>query len=81
MSAGTPFEEDCAVLGMIERFGLNLDRRVAIEITDTAALEAAGLMRRCPDYAKIRRALNDGVAVPGAQLAGVEYVLRKKATQ
>jgi hypothetical protein len=80
MCSGTPFEEDCALLGIMERFGLELERRTGIEITDPAALEAAGLMRRSPDYAKIRRALNDGVAVPGAILTGVEYVLRKKGT-
>ena len=81
MSGGTPFEEDCALLGFLERFGLDLDRRVSMEITDLKALEENGLMRKCPDYAKIRRLLNEGATVPGAQLAGVEYVLRKKATQ
>jgi hypothetical protein len=78
MAAGTPFEEDCALLGVIDRFGLELDRRTGIEITDTAALERTGLMRKSPDYAKIRRLLNDGVPVAGAQLTGVEYVLRKR---
>jgi hypothetical protein len=81
MASGTPFEEDCALLGIMERFGLELERRAGIEITDPAALEAAGLTRRSPDYAKIRRALNDGVAVPGAQLTDVEYVLRKRGTR
>jgi hypothetical protein len=76
----SPFEEDCAVLAMVERFGLQLDRRAAIEITDLAALEAAGLMqtRKSPDYAKIRRLLYDGIPVAGAALTGVEYVLRRK---
>ena len=78
MSDGTPFEEDCAVLSVIGRFGFEMDRRPGIEITDMAALEAVGLVRKSPDYAKIKRLLVDGIEVAGAQLSGVEYVLRKR---
>jgi hypothetical protein len=76
--ADSPFEEDCALLGIMARFRLELDRRQGVEITDDSGLEAAGLIRKCPDYSKIRRLLNDGVIVPGARLSGVEYIIRKK---
>lgn len=78
ITGGTPFEEDCAVQGFLERFDLVLERRVGMEITDLKALEENGLMRKSPDYSKIRRLLNDGAIVRGANLGGVEYVLRRR---
>jgi hypothetical protein len=74
----TPFALDCAAVAIAERAGLRIERRMSIEITDQAALAAAGLTvtKEAPDYGRLRRLLADGANVPGAQLAGVEYVLR-----
>jgi hypothetical protein len=72
-----PFGEDSAVCALAESLGLVLSRRDGIEITDEAAIKAAGLMRQTPDYAAIRKALRDGAEVPGARAGGVEYVLRR----
>lgn len=74
-----PFDEDCRVGQLAGDFGLSVDRRDHIEVTDEKLLIAAGLMRTTPDYGRIRKLLLDGVAVPGARLVGVEYILRRKA--
>lgn len=74
-----PFPEDSAVCRLAESLGLVLSRYDAIEVTDLAALKAAGLMVSKPDYGAIRKALRDGVEVPGAKLKGVEYILRRDA--
>ena len=73
-----PYEEDAAVCRLAERLGFGLQRRDRIEVTDEGLLEAAGLLRRVPDYAAIRKALLDGREVPGAKLGGVEYILRRE---
>ncbi len=71
------FDEDCAVV-LLAGAQFKLDRRDGIEVTDEKLLAAAGLMRATPDYQRIRKLLLDGVEVPGARMAGVEYVLRRK---
>ena len=73
----SPFDEDSAVLNLAARFGLRVERRPALEITDTKALEAAGLTKKAPDYKRIRRLLDDGQQVDGAHLGEVEYSFRR----
>lgn len=73
----TPFEEDFAIGRSAQRFGLQMERRQAVVITDLKAVQAAGLTRVSPDYSRIRRLLDDGATVAGAELGGVEYVLRR----
>ena len=73
----TPFVEDCAAVSLAGTV-FTIDRRDHIEVYDEKLLTAAGLMRSTPDYSRIRKLLNDGVAVPGARMAGIEYVLRRK---
>ena len=72
------FDEDSRLCEIAEAVGLVVTRLDRIEVTDEAALAAVGLMRSIPDYTRIRRLLLDGVEVPGARMAGVEYVLRRK---
>ena len=72
-----PYEEDFAVCCLAERLGFGLQRRDRIEVVDEGLLKSAGLMRLVPDYAAIRKALMDGREVPGAELKGVEYILRR----
>ncbi len=74
----SPFAEDCAVV-LLAGGEFKLDRREGIEVTDEKLLAAAGLMRTTPDYSRIRKLLLDGREVPGAKLAGVEYILRRKS--
>lgn len=73
----TPFDED-SVLCDLAAESFYIDRRDHVEITNEKLLAAAGLMRQSPDYLRIRKLLLDGVEVPGARLAGVEYILRRK---
>lgn len=77
----SPFALDCAAVAIAERAGFRIERRTSIDVTDLAALAAAGLTvnKEAPDYGRLRRLLADGVEVPGAQLAGIEYVLRPAA--
>ena len=75
-----PFQEDCGACAIAESLGLSLSRRDVVDIADLAAIKAAGLMRECPDYSRIRKLLADGVEVPGATMGGaVEYILRRLA--
>jgi hypothetical protein len=76
MASNQPFAEDTAVSTTAESLGLEVIRTQPVVISDRKALEAQGLMRKSPDYPRIRALLNDGVAVPGASLGPVEYVLR-----
>ncbi len=73
----TPFDEDCAIANL---FGAKFSvyRRTGVEVTDEGALKAAGMFCQVPDYPRIRKLLLDGREVPGAKLAGIEYVLRRK---
>jgi hypothetical protein len=73
----SPYTEDLAVCRLAEATGLELSRRETIEITDQAAIKAAGMMRETPDYSRIRKAIQDGGEVPGAKVGGVEYILRR----
>jgi len=75
----SPFDEDCEVGALLERFDFVLDRRESIEIEDPKALEELGLMRKCPDYSKIRRIIRDGGTIPGVKMRGIEYILRKRS--
>ncbi len=72
-----PFGEDLAVCQLAEDLGFELIRYDGIQVTDEAELKAAGLMRQCPDYSRIRKLLLDGVQVPGVREAGVEYKLKR----
>jgi hypothetical protein len=74
----SPYTEDMAVCRLAASLGMEVNRRDAIDITDEAAISAAGFTRKTPDYPRIRRAIDDGATVPGAQAGGVEYVLRAK---
>jgi hypothetical protein len=73
----SPFDEDLAVVGIAERFGMTVERRPGLEITDVKALDAAGLTKKAPDYGKIRRLLDEGHEVAGAHLGEMEYVFRR----
>jgi hypothetical protein len=73
-----PFEEDVMVCGLAESLGLELSRRYGIVVTNDAAVKAAGLVRECPDYTRIRKLLDAGAAVEGVELAGTEYILRRQ---
>ena len=81
ISTKTPFAEDSEIVATAERYGLEVIRTQAITITDRKALDAAGLMRKTPDYPKIRALLKDGVNVPGASFGPMEYVLRVPGVQ
>lgn len=72
----SPFDEDCIITQAAEAAGLDVRRSRVIEITDMRAIKAAGLVKESADYARIRRLLEDGETVNGAELRGVEYVLR-----
>jgi hypothetical protein len=75
----TPFEEDTAAHQVARSLGFTLERKFrAIEITDEAALKAAGFTssKPKPDYGAISKALDAGVPVPGARWRSMEYVLR-----
>lgn len=70
----SPFLADCVISRAAEAAGYTITRRAAITI-DAAALPPEYL-RKCPDYGKIRKHLEDGVQVPGAELTReVQYVL------
>lgn len=74
-----PFAEDQAVCRVAEETGLTLSRYESIEISDEAAIAAAGLVIQKPDYRRIRKLLADGGEVPGAKLRGVvEYRLKPR---
>ncbi len=72
-----PFGEDLAICQLADDLGFELIRYDRIEVIDEAELKAAGLMRQCPDYSRIRKLLLDGVQVPGVRQAGVEYKLKR----
>jgi hypothetical protein len=71
----SPLSEDSAVCRLAESLGLSLTRRDGIEITDEAAIKAAGLTREVPDYKRIRKLLMDGGTVPGATMGRVQFIL------
>jgi len=73
-----PFPEDSAVCRLAEDLGLQLSRYAAVEVTDLAAIKAAGLTCAKPDYSRIRAVLQSGGTVAGAELKGVEYILRRQ---
>lgn len=73
----TPLEEDLLVTSLANRLYMQLTRTESIRVTDEAALKRQGLMRSTPDYAKIRRLLNDGVPVEGVERGDYEYHLRR----
>ena len=77
MADSTPFSEDQMACYLADVLGLELVRVDSIEITDEKAICEAGLMRKSPDYPRIRKALKDGLEVPGARWRGVEYRLRR----
>lgn len=74
----TPFTEDCIVTGAARLAGMEVYRSVSIVVTDRKALDEQGLMRRSPDYNRIRQLLSDGAIVQGAHFGPVEYTLRKR---
>ena len=74
---GRPFAVDCDAV-KLAGIEYTIDRRDHVEVTDEKLLAAAGLMRQSPDYIRIRKLLLDGKEVPGARLAGIEYILRRK---
>lgn len=74
----SPLEENTAAWKVARAAHLEVVRTYRkITITDAAALKAAGYTttKPKPDYARIVEALDAGLSVPGAELAGVEYVL------
>ena len=76
----TPLEENNAAHRIAHASGFEYVREYRkIEITDLAALKAAGytVSKPKPDYARIVEALDAGRPVPGCTLAGVEYILRR----
>lgn len=75
---GTPFSEDCVIAGAARLTGMEVIRSTQIIITDRKALDEQGLLRKSPDYSEIRRLLNSGADVRGAELGAVEYILRKR---
>lgn len=72
-----PFSEDHLLCRVAEETGLTLSRYESIEISDEAAIAAAGLVCQKPDYRRIRKLLADGGEVPGARLRGIEYRLSR----
>ena len=74
-----PFLEDMLICEVAEAAGLTISRYESVEITDEAAVKAAGFVRQAIDYSRVRKLLADGVEVPGAKLGGVEYKLRRMA--
>jgi hypothetical protein len=77
----TPLEENTAAHRIAIASGFEYVREYRrIEVTDLAALKAAGytVSKPKPDYQRIVEALDEGREVPGCTLAGVEYVLRPR---
>jgi hypothetical protein len=77
----SPLEENTAAWRIARAANLELCRTYRkVSITDPAALKAAGYTtsKPKPDYARIVEAIDAGLDVPGAELAGLEYVLRPR---
>jgi hypothetical protein len=77
----SPLEENSTAHRIAAASGFEYVREYRkIEVTDLAALKAAGftVSKPKPDYARIVEALDEGREVPGCTLAGVEYVLRPR---
>ena len=75
----SPLEESSAIHKHARANGLEYVRDYrAIRVTDLAALKAAGytIRKEKPDRARIAKAIDAGLAVPGAEMGGTEYVLR-----
>lgn len=75
--ASSHFAEDAVISAAAESLGLKIDRRAKVIITNEAAIKKAGLMRECPDLIRIRKLLEDGTAIEGAELGRIEFVLRR----
>lgn len=73
-----PFSEGSLLWEIAETLGMVVTQRDGIRVTDEAALRTQKLMRTTaiPDYSKIRRLIQDGTPVEGAERTGLEYVLR-----
>jgi hypothetical protein len=78
MADQSPFEEDSVIARAADLIGCDMFRSPSIVITDKKALEAQGLVKKSPDYYRIRQLLNDGVEVQGATFGPVEFRLRKR---
>jgi hypothetical protein len=74
----SPFLEDCDVLKVAEKFGMQVLRRARVIITDLAVIKENGLVKQSPDYGRIKDLLENGEIVQGAELSGVEYVMRPR---
>lgn len=80
MPEKTPFLEDTIVTAAAERAGFDDVMRRQVLDVDEKALPPQ-YFRRAIDYAKIRRDLDNGIAVPGVRLTtDVEFVIRRTRT-
>lgn len=78
---GSPFSVDCIVSRAAEQAGYEVYRRAVIDIADPKLLPES-YWKKCPDYQKIRKALELGVKIPGCTLTTrVEYVLTESKTE
>lgn len=84
IGAMTLFEEDSlianAVMGVADVAGMAVIRRPTIDV-DPKQLDAKYLVK-APDWKAIRKALEDGIEVPGARFTGAtEYVIHRRGTE
>jgi hypothetical protein len=75
------FGADCTVKQAADLLGMRCDARQRFEVSDLKLLEAAGLVKKAPDYTRIRKLIDEGVYVPGVTSGNYEYVLRAPAAE
>lgn len=74
----TPLEQDAAVLALMDSVGMELIRLPERVVIEDAHLVPMVYTRRQPDKPAIRKALLDGLTVPGARLEYGSYLLVTK---
>lgn len=74
-SERTPFDEDNAALAAADRLGFELVRLPAKVVVEDLALIPIKFLKMQPDKAAIRRAIENGISVPGARLDAEGYML------
>ncbi len=80
----TPYAEDTDAHRLAAALGFMVKARYqTVEVYDPDALAAAGFVKLepKPEYRKIAKAIEEGLAVPGARLGAIEYILHAMPEQ
>ena len=77
----TPLHEDAIVTTAAAALECYVIRRRSVRVSNAAAVKAAGFVRASIDYSKLRKMLEDGVPVEGAELGDYEYVLCRSESE